>query len=181
MAVASGLTSKDTVVVALFSATYVVYGLISSYTVGFVTHGADTHFVRSVTVVVLAAYIGKFTGPTLMGIVSGLLLGFLIPSPFGLIYLPPSVFVYGFLYDVYLKQAGYPGSATSNRHVIIGTVIGSIFMSAIALTVLSLFQVFTAEVLLFAWAGELVVGIVLGIGGSLLGLRVVRQLRLAKT
>lgn len=164
---------------ALFSAIYVVYGLLSSYTVGLVTHGADTHFVRSAAMVVLAAYVGKFTGPTLMGLVSGLLFGFLIPAPFGLLYLPLSVFLYGFLYDVYMRQAGYPGSASNSRHVVIGTVIGSIAMSIVALAVLSLVQVFRPEVLLFAWAGELIGGVALGIGGSVLGIRIVRQLRLA--
>ncbi len=184
MTAAGGLTSKDIVVVALLSATYVAYGLLSSYTVGIVTHGTDTHFVRSATVVVLAAYIRKFTGPTLMGVVSGLLFGFLIPAagnPAGLLYLPPSVFAYAFLYDVYMRQAGYPGSPTRGRHVIIGTIIGSIAMSVIALTVLTLVQVFTPEVILFAWVGELIGGIALGIGGSLLGIRIVRQLRLANT
>jgi hypothetical protein len=170
------LTSRDITVVALFSAVYVVYGVISSYGVGHLTHGIDTHLTRSLTVTVLAAYIGKFTAPTLMGVVSGLLLGFLIPAPFGLIYLPPSVFAYCLVYDVYMRQVGYPRSAANTRHILVATVIASVLMSIIALALLSVLQVFRPEVLLFAWIGELVGGTVLGIGGSLVAVRIVRQL-----
>jgi hypothetical protein len=169
------LTSRDISFVAVFSAVYVVYGAISSYAVGHLTHGIDTHLVRSLTVTVLAGYLGKFTAPTLMGVVSGLLLGFLIPAPFGLLYLPPSVFTYCLVYDIYMRQAGYPQSAAKTRHILFATVIASVLMSIIALTLLSVVQVFRPEVLLFAWVGELVGGTLVGIGGSLAGIRIIRQ------
>jgi len=158
---------------ALFSTIYVVYGYASSVTVGAVTHGVDTFFIRSALFVLLVTTIQKFGYSTLMGAISGAVFTFVIPTPFSF-YLFPAVFLYGLTYDLYMRLLGFSTCVSVTRHVVIGTILSSAAMSMAALSILTLVGFLPVEALAFIWFFGVLRDIVIGLVGSLLGLKIVK-------
>lgn len=159
--------------IALFSAIYVAYSYVSSATVGGVTHGLDTNLVRSALFVLLTALAMKFGASTLMGIICGAVFALAIPAPFP-IYLLPAVFLYGLTYDLYMRVLGFSTHATKAKHVIMATIFSSAVMSIVALTALTWVGVLPTEGLVYIWSFGLLGDIVMGLIGSILGLRIAK-------
>lgn len=160
---------------ALFSTIYVVYGYASSVTVGAVTHGIDTFFIRSALFVLLTAITGTFGYSTLMGAISGAIFTFVIPTPFSF-YLLPSVFFYGLTYDLYMRLLGFSTKVSATKHVVIGTMLSSAAMSLAALSILTLVGFLPLQALAFIWAFGMLRDILVGLAGSLLGLKIVKYM-----
>jgi hypothetical protein len=157
------------------STIYVVYGYASSVTVGPVTHGVDTFFIRSVLFALVAAITLKFGYSTLMGAISGAIFAFIIPTQFSF-YLFPAVLSYGLTYDLYMRLLGFSTCVSSTRHVVVGTTLSSAAMSTVALSVLTLVGFLPVQALAFIWAFGLLRDIVVGLVGSLLGLKIERYM-----
>jgi len=168
-----GLSTRDLALTALFSTIYVVYSYISSVTVGGVTHGVDTFFIRSAIFVLLAASTMKFGPSTLMGAISGAIFTLVIPTPFP-IYLFPAVLLYGLTYDLYMHPLGFSTNATKSKHVIVATIWSSAVMSLTALSVLTLVGFLPVKGLVFIWTFGLLRDITVGIVGSFLGLKIMK-------
>jgi len=158
---------------ALFSTVYVAYGYVSSVTVGGITHGVDTFFVRSALFVLLAALTMKFGPSALMGVISGAVFTLVIPTPFP-IYLLPAVFLYGLTYDLYMYLLGFSTHITKIKHVILATILSSAVMSLVALTVLTWVGFLPTKGLVFIWSFGVLRDIAVGIVGSILGLRILK-------
>jgi len=158
---------------ALFSTIYVVYGYVSSVTVGAVTHGVDTFFIRSALFVMIAAITLKFGCSTLMGAISGTVFVFVIPTPFSF-YLFPAVFSYGSTYDLYMHLLGFSTHASATRHVVIGTAVSSVAMSVVALSILTWVGFLPIQALAFIWFLGIFRDLAVGLAGSLLGLKIVK-------
>lgn len=158
---------------ALFSAIYVAYSYVSSATIGGVTHGIDTNFVRSTLFVLLTALAMKFGPSTLMGFISGAVFTLAIPAPFP-IYLLPAVFLYGLTYDLYMRLLGFSTHVTKAKHVIMATIFSSAVMSIVALTALTWVGVLPTAGLVYVWSFGLLGDIAMGLIGSVLGLRIVK-------
>lgn len=158
---------------ALFSTIYVVYSYISSVTVGGVTHGVDTFFIRSAIFVLLAASTMKFGPSTLMGAISGAIFTLVIPTPFP-IYLFPAVLLYGLTYDLYMHLLGFSANATKTKHVIPATILSSAVMSLTVLSVLTGVGFLQVEGLVFIWTFGVLRDIAVGLMGCFLGLKMVR-------
>lgn len=157
----------------LFSTIYVAYGYVSSITVGGITHGVDTFFVRSTLFVLLAALTMKFGLSTLMGAISGIIFTLTLPSPFP-IYLLPAVFLYGLTYDLYMYLLGFSTCATKTKHVIVATILSSAVMSLVALMVLTWVGFLPPQGLVFIWSFGVLRDVAVGLAGSLLGLRILK-------
>jgi len=164
---------------ALFSTIYVVYGYASSVTVGAVTHGVDTFFIRSALFVLIAAATLKFGYSTLMGAISGAVFSFVIPTPFSF-YLFPAVFLYGLTYDIYMRLLGFSTHVSATRHVVMGTMLSSAAMSLAALSTLTWVGFLPAQALAFIWSFGVLRDIAVGLAGSLLGLKIVRYVMQGK-
>lgn len=169
-----GFSSRNLMLTALFSAIYVAYAYVSSVLGGGVTHALDSDLVRSALFVLLAGLTMKFGLSIIMGAVSGAIFSLIIPAPFGFVYLFPSVFLYGLTYDLYMRLAGFPTHATKNKHVITATIISSVLMSIVALALLTWLAVIPPEGLIYAWIFGILGDIVVGLIGSVIGLRILK-------
>jgi len=158
---------------ALFSTIYMVYGYISSVTVGGVTHGVDTFFIRSAIFVLLSASTMKFGPSTLMGGISGAIFTLVIPTPFP-VYLFPAVFLYGLTYDLYMRLLGFSANVTKTKHVTFATILSSAIMSFTALSVLTWVGFLPRQGLVFIWTFGVLRDIAVGLVGAFLGLKILR-------
>lgn len=164
-------SSKDLALSSLLSAIYVGYALLSSYTVGFLTHGADTHLLRSIVFVDLAALTKKTGCTSVMGFVAGLVLEFTVPVPVHLVIFP-SLLAYGVTYDCFMSAMGFKQHALKLRSVTIATLFSSSAMAIVALTVFTLAGFFPTQILPTIWASGMFRDVLMGIIGGVLGVKV---------
>ncbi len=118
---------------AILSAVYVVYGAISSTGPLQVLHGVDVHFVRALLLVIVAARVKRFGGPTVMGFVSALLFVAALstsPAPDFLL-LIPATFAAGLAYDLALKGGNYAKNSLNLTRVFSATLVSSFAESVI--------------------------------------------------
>lgn len=172
-------STKDLMLTTSFSAIYVVYGYVSSVTVGGITHGVDVIFVGSALFVLLGAFTARFGAPTLMGAIAGALFAFAVPAPFSFSLIPACI-MYGLTYDIYMQLTGYPTNVTKKPHVIIASTLSSAMMSLTVFSVLTLMGFFQVNVsaLVFIWLAGILEGTIAGLAGGFLGLRIARYLHL---
>jgi len=167
------LSSKGLMLTALFSAIYVSYGYVSSITIGGVTHGVDTSFVRSALFPLLVAYTLQFGYSTLMGAVSGIIFTFVILGPFP-IYLLPSVLLYGLTYDLYMRTVGYSTNAKKAKHILAASAVSSIVMSLVALAILTLMGILPTSGLVFIWVFGVLRDVAMGFAGGIVGVEAIK-------
>ncbi|MHA2405234.1 MAG: hypothetical protein ACXADB_08340 [Candidatus Hermodarchaeia archaeon] len=172
--------SRGIALTSLLSAVYVALALLSSYILGFITHGMDTFIFRSLLFVILVGLTSGFGYSTMMGGISGLVLEFTIPTPVRF-YLFPSLLAYGFVFDVIINFQkplnGYPSTAWT----LLGTAFASMAMSAVALVVFSLVGFFPPQLLLVIWTLGIARDVFLGIIGAVIGVVLMRQLTYLKS
>ncbi len=165
---------------ALFSAIYVIYGYASSVTVGMVTHGVDTFFIRSALFVLLTAFTAKFGPSTLMGTIAGILFALVVPAPFP-IYLFPSTLMYGLTYDLYMHLIGYSTHVMRAKHVMLASAFSSAIMSLVALSILTWVGFLPVKGLAFIWFFGVSRDVGLGLAGGLLGFKAMKYVSHWKT
>ena len=161
---------------ALLSAVYVAYALVSSYVIGYVTHGVDNFIVRSLVFVVLGVMIGRFGYCTMMGGVTGLLLEFTVPTPFRF-HLVLSLLAYGVVFDVVVTFHRDPERGLAVVRLLLGTVLASVAMSSTALAVFTLVGFFPQPLLPIIWGLEVAVDVIMGIIGAVIGIVLIRRIQ----
>jgi len=175
-AIRTSSRSQGIALTAILSAVYVAYALLSSYTVGAITHGMENFIIRSLLFVILIAFTTGLGYSTLMGGISGLVLEFTIPTPVRF-HLLPSLFAYGLVFDLITN---FPISLLmdpSTLRVLIATILASTAMSSVALTVFTLVGFFPPALISIIWALEITTDVILGIIGTIIGLALTRQLK----
>ena len=119
------VSSRTISYAAGFSALYLLLTYFSSLAFGPVLRGSDAHLLRALLMALLATRLRAPGGPTLMGVISGvLLLG--IPAPAAFLYFPGSVAA-GLVYDASLRLGPYSKRARAR-----GPVISSSILSGLA-------------------------------------------------
>jgi hypothetical protein len=161
---------------AILAAVYVAYALLSSYLIGSITHGIDNFILRSLLFVVLVGLTSGFGYSTMMGGISGLVLEFTVPSPVRF-YLLPSLLTYGLLFDVIMNIGKSYSDLSFIVRVILGTILASMSMSAVALAIFTLVGFFPPDLLPLVWSLGILRDVVLGVIGAIIGLIIVRQLK----
>jgi hypothetical protein len=154
----------------VFSAAYLAYGFVSSITFGPQFHGLDVHLARAFFMAVLAARLRVPGGPSLMGLISGLLL-LGIPAPSAPFLLPASVLA-GLSYDLWMRGGAYAQNVSRMGRIIGGSALGGVAESAVVTAGYSVFLpalLGTGFLVQLLTAGPLVGGTILLAWGVLLG------------
>jgi hypothetical protein len=159
---------------AVLSAVYVAYAVLSSYLIGYVTHGVDNFIVRSLVFVVLVAMTVRFGYCTIMGGVTGVVLEFAIPTPVPF-YLVLSLLAYGLVIDGFVNFRRDISIPPSFFRLLLGTVFASLAMSSTALAVFTLVGFFPVQTLPFIWGVEIAVDVTLGVIGGVIGVALVQR------
>ncbi len=167
--------SQGLALTALLSAVYVTFALLSSYVFGSITHGMDNFIVRSLGFVILAGLTTAFGYSTMMGAISGIVLEFTVPTPVRF-YLFPSLLAYGFVFDVIINLQKPPIENPGVIRILLGTVLASIAMSAVALGVFTLVGFFPPQVIPIIWPLGIFRDVILGIIGAVVGFLLLREL-----
>lgn len=169
-----GIGSRGLALTALLAAVYVAYALVSSYLIGYLTHGMDNFIVRSLLFVILAGLTTGFGYSTMMGGISGAVLEFTIPTPVRF-YLFPSLLAYGFIFDVIINVQRSANGTPRHTRLILGTILASIAMSGVALGVFTFIGFFPPQLIPFIWGLGIGRDVVLGIIGTVIGLAILQQ------
>lgn len=167
--------SRMVAYVGIFTGFYLLYALPSGAILGQALHGADVHIPRAFLMALLAAKLGRAGGPTLMGVVSGLIL-FFVPGPSALFLLPASILA-GLTYDLILKGRDYATNARNRVRVLTGSGMEGLVESAVVMAGLSaigLFGPLTPGMLALIWTFELATNLVLSLVGAALAIAVLR-------
>ena len=114
---------------AAFAALYLILSYIPSLIFGSLLRGSDAHLVRAVLMAILATRFTTYGGPSLMGLISGLLL-LGIPAPAAFLYFPGSL-VAGVVYDASLRVGNYGKAARKRRRIILSSILAGIAESSI--------------------------------------------------
>lgn len=85
----------------IFTAFYAIYGIISGISWASQLHGIDAHAARTFLMTILYVQLGRFGGPTIMGLISGALLT-ASPGDPGAISFIPAFGAAGFVFEVLL-------------------------------------------------------------------------------
>lgn len=119
-------TSKTLLVAyaGVFTALYILLSYFGSLVFGPQLRGSDAHLYRALLMAVLAWRLRSPGGPTLMGIVSGLLL-LGIPAPASFLYLPGGLAA-GLTYDLLMRGGNYSSNSRKSSRVIFGSVISGL-------------------------------------------------------
>ena len=168
-------SSRDLALTASLSAVYVSYTLISSYAVGYFTHGVDAFFVRSLLFVVLAALTTKTGRASLMGFISGIALELTVPAPIHF-YIFPSVLSYGLTYDAHMSSRGFTHHVLKLKSVLIATALSSLVMSIVALSIFTTLGFFPKESIPYIWTFGILRDIALGVIGGFIGVKVTARI-----
>ncbi|UCB60011.1 MAG: hypothetical protein JSW72_07845 [Candidatus Bathyarchaeota archaeon] len=167
-------SAKETALIASMSSVYAGYSFLSSNTIGGLTHGVDTFFLRSLLFVVLSFTGVRAGSASLMGLVSGTIIEFTTPSPIHF-YIFPSVVSYGVTYDIFTwkrRSMRLPGSAT----VLLATLLSSTIMAVIALAVFTLAGFFPPEILPIMWFFGIMRDALVGVAGAFAGIKIANAL-----
>ena len=166
--------TREVVLVAMLSAIYVAYALVSGFAFGYITHGVDNFLVRSLLFVILIAMSNRLGLPSMMGATSGLVLEFFTPSPIHF-YILPSVAAYGISFDLFvnIRRKGYE---FNRRRIILATALSSAIMSIVALAVFTIVGFFPPAILPIIWTFGILRDVVIGLVGGLIGLTIVQNM-----
>lgn len=113
----------------IFAAAYLVYGFSSGVSFGAQLHGLDVHVARAFLMAVVAARLRAPGGPSLMGLISGLLL-LGIPGPSAPFLLPASLLA-GVSYDLAMRAGIYAENVGRPGRILAGSALEGIVESAV--------------------------------------------------
>ncbi len=159
--------SRDLAITAILAAVYTVISLITSYAIGFLSHGMETLLLRSVFYVILLRVTHRFGTGIIFGGVAGLLLELFVPSPV-LFTIFPSLLVYGLLFDGGIRTHR---QRASSRRIYGVTAVASSGMAITAMGVFTVVGFFPVAILPIIWTVGILRDITLGIIGVWLGLQ----------
>lgn len=136
---ATGKVAKSRIIAhaGVFTALYIAYGFGSSVSFGPQLHGLDVHAARALLMAVLAARLRTPGGPSLMGLISGLLL-LGIPAPSAPFLLPASLLA-GVTYDMVMRAGIYAENVRRPARVLGGSALEGIAESAVVTAGYTLF------------------------------------------
>ena len=142
---------------AVFAALYLSITYLSSLAFGSILRGSDAHMVRAALMAILATRLKTPGGPTLMGLLSGiLLLG--VPAPASFIYLPGSI-ASGLIYDLCLRIGNYGDVSRRKMRILSSSLFSGLVESTIVTALLFLIGFSFSEILLRLTLGGIFPGV----------------------
>ncbi len=168
-------TTRDLVLVSLFSGVFLAYGYVSGVSLPqTITHSLDLFFLIATLFTILALEIRQSWSATLLGTITGVI--FLgtpgAPAPY---HITAALVGNGLAFDLCLRVMSRRTIPPSRGQMVAAAAVGNLVMAVVGLSALQ--PTITIPTLL--WPVLLAATTLLGAAGSLFGIAVVRRLRVS--
>src|SRR5437867_932424 len=160
-------TTRDLVLVSLFSGVFLAYGYISGVSLPqAITHSLDLFFLIATLFTILALEIRQSWSATLLGTITGLI--FLgtpgAPAPY---HITAALIGNGVVFDVYLRLMNRRTTPPTRLHIVSAAILGNLVMAIIGLSAL---QLVGPPLPVYLWEILVVANALLGAVGALFGI-----------